>query len=75
MLTNYWLIKLLLLAGLLLLAWFVMRPIRNPNQLALKRLGMLLMIVFAAFAVLFPGLLNRLACLLYTSDAADEREV
>lgn len=61
MLTNYWLIKLLLLAGLLLLAWFVMRPIRNPNQLALKRLGMLLMIVFAAFAVLFPGLLNRLA--------------
>ena len=58
---SYWLIKIVLLAGLLVVAWFLMRPVRSQGHLALRRLGMILMIVFAMFAVLFPGLLNRVA--------------
>lgn len=58
---SYWLIKIVLLAGLLVVAGFLMRPVRSQGHLALRRLGMMLMIVFAMFAVLFPGLLNRVA--------------
>lgn len=58
---SYWLIKIILLAGLLVVAWFLMRPVRSQGHLALRRLGMILTIVFAMFAVLFPGLLNRVA--------------
>lgn len=59
--THYWLIKLVLLVGLLVVAWFLMRPVRSPGHRALRRLGMMVIIVFAMFAVLFPGLLNRVA--------------
>ena len=59
--TNYWLIKALLLVALLLIAWLVLRPVRSSRHLAVRRLGMLLVVVFAVFAVLFPGLLNELA--------------
>jgi len=58
---RYWLIKAILLIALLLIGWFLVRPVRSQGHLAFRRLGMLLMIVFAMFAVLFPGLLNRLA--------------
>lgn len=58
---SYWLIKIVLLAGLLVVAWFLMRPVRSQGHLALRRMGMFLTIVFAMFAVLFPGLLNRVA--------------
>ncbi|WP_043536054.1 DUF2304 domain-containing protein [Actinomyces polynesiensis] len=58
---SYWLIKIVLLAGLVVVAWFLLRPVRSQGHLALRRLGMILTIVFAMFAVLFPGLLNRVA--------------
>ncbi len=58
---DYWLIKAVLLAGMLLLTWLIIRPVRSQEHLAMRRLGMILAIVFAAFAVLFPALLNRVA--------------
>ncbi len=58
---QYWLIKAILLVALLLIGWFLIRPIHSQGHLAFRRLGMLLTIVFAMFAVLFPGLLNRVA--------------
>ncbi len=59
--TRYWLIKAILLLALLVVGWLIVRPVRSQGHLALRRLLMMLVIVFAMFAVLFPGLLNRLA--------------
>ncbi|QPK81696.1 DUF2304 domain-containing protein [Schaalia sp. ZJ405] len=59
--TSYWLIKALLIVALIVLAYFIVRPPRSANRLAIRRLGTLLILLFAVFAVLFPGLLNRLA--------------
>lgn len=59
--TNYWLIKALLLVALLVVTWLVMRPVRSPRHLAVRRLGTLLVVLFAMFAVLFPRLLNDVA--------------
>ncbi|QWW20258.1 DUF2304 domain-containing protein [Schaalia sp. 19OD2882] len=58
---TYWIIKGLLLLALALLAVLVLRPVRTAKHLAVRRLGMLAIIVFACFAVLFPGILNHLA--------------
>ncbi|WP_022867686.1 DUF2304 domain-containing protein [Schaalia vaccimaxillae] len=59
--TQYWLIKLVLLCALLVIAWWLMRPIRSSSHLALRRLATVCLVAFAIFAVLFPGVLNRLA--------------
>ena len=61
---TYWLIKAILLVALLLLAALIIRPVRSARHLAMRRLGMLTIIVFAAFAVLFPGTLNQIAFML-----------
>lgn len=58
---SYWLIRLLLLAGLALIAILVMRPIRSQSHLAIRRLMILALLLFAVFAVLLPGTLNRVA--------------
>ncbi|MDO4258569.1 MAG: DUF2304 domain-containing protein [Actinomycetaceae bacterium] len=58
---SYWLIKLILILVLAALTAFIMRPARTAKRLAMRRLWMLILIVFAMFAVLFPGLLNQLA--------------
>lgn len=60
---TYWFIKALLLIALIFLAMLVVRPVRSANHLAIRRLGMLAIILFAAFAVLFPSLLNDVAAL------------
>lgn len=59
--TQYWLIKGILLIGFIGIAWFLMRPVHSPGHLALRRLSTMLVIAFAVFAVLFPGLLNKVA--------------
>lgn len=61
---TYWLIKVILLLALFLLAVLIVRPVRSARHLAMRRLGMLTIIIFAAFAVLFPGTLNQLAAML-----------
>ncbi|WP_115726935.1 DUF2304 domain-containing protein [Actinomyces culturomici] len=61
MMTTYWLAKLLLLVGLGLVAFLILRRPRTASHLALRRLGMLVLILFACFAVLFPHILNDLA--------------
>lgn len=59
--TEYWLIKLLLLAGLGVLTWLVLRPVRSQSHLALRRLTILALLIFAIVAIVFPTVLNRLA--------------
>lgn len=58
---TYWLIKGLLILALFALALLVIRPVKSANHLALRRLGVIVIIIFAAFAILFPHLLNDLA--------------
>lgn len=61
---TYWLIKALLILALIGLSLLVIRPARSANHLAIRRLGMMTIITFAFFAILFPHLLNDLAHLL-----------
>lgn len=57
----YFLIKAVILCVLLLLAWLIIRPHRTQRSIAFRRLILLGIVIFAGFAVLFPGILNRLA--------------
>lgn len=59
--TSYWLIKLILLILLLGIGYWIMRPVHSQSHLAMRRLGMLALVVFSAFAVLSPDTINRLA--------------
>lgn len=58
---SYWLIRLLLLVGFILIALLIMRPVRSQSHLALRRLSILVLLLFAVFAILFPGTLNHIA--------------
>lgn len=58
---SYWLIKSLLLAGLLLVASFMLRPVKNASHLAIRRLGVVFIVVLAGAGVLFPELVSRAA--------------
>lgn len=59
--TSYWLIKALLILALIAITVVLMRPSRSASSLALRRIGMLLVLVAAVFAILFPGLFNTFA--------------
>ena len=58
---DYIIIKILLILGLVLIAYFLMRPVKSANHLALRRIWMMIVVLVAAFAVIFPELLNGLA--------------
>ncbi len=58
---DYIVIKVLLILGLVLIAYFLMRPVKSASHLALRRIWMMLVVLLAAFAVIFPELLNGLA--------------
>ncbi len=58
---SYWLIKSLLLVGLLVVAWAMMRPVKSANHLALRRLGVMVIVVLAGLSVIFPDVVNRIA--------------
>lgn len=58
---TYWLIKAVLLLALIVFAAVIIRPVKSQSHLALRRLGVLVVIIFAGFAIVFPHLLNDLA--------------
>ncbi len=58
---TYWLIKTILILGLLLGAAAMLRPVRSTSHLALRRIGFLLVLLGAGFAVIFPDVLHRTA--------------
>lgn len=62
--TSYWLPKVLILLGLVLITRLVLRRPKSASHLALRRLAMLVLILFACFAVVFPAVLNSLAHLI-----------
>ena len=59
--TSYWLIKFILLALFIGIGYWILRPVHSQSHLAMRRLGMLALVLFSAFAVLSPTTLNRLA--------------
>ncbi|MDO5721665.1 MAG: DUF2304 domain-containing protein [Actinomycetaceae bacterium] len=61
MLGSQWFVKLLLIVLLLVVGYFILKPVKSAQHLAMRRLGMLTFIVFAAVTVLFPSLLTKLA--------------
>ncbi len=58
---QYWLIKAVLILGLLGVTYFLVRPVRTASSLALRRIGMLLLILAAVFAIIFPEIFNVFA--------------
>lgn len=58
---SYWLIKALLILGLLVVTYVLVRPPRSASTLAVRRIGLLLVLVGAAFAIIFPEVFNLLA--------------
>lgn len=59
--THYWLIKSLLILALFAATYLLVRPTRSASSLALRRIGLFLILGGAVFAILFPGIFNRFA--------------
>lgn len=62
--TPYWLIKLLLIGSFIFVIFLLMRPIQSSRALALRRLGVLIMLLAAVYVVMVPSTLTKLAILL-----------
>lgn len=58
---DYWLIKAILIVALLIVTYFVIRPVKSETSLAIRRIGMFLVLMAAIFAIIFPELFNRFA--------------
>lgn len=58
---HYWLIKTLLILALIATTFFLVRPVQTEKSLAVRRIGMLLVIIAAIFAIIFPELFNQFA--------------
>lgn len=59
--THYWLIKSLLIIALIAVTYLLVRPARTASTLALRRIGLFLILGAAVFAILFPGVFNKFA--------------
>lgn len=62
--TPYWLIKLLLIGSFIFVTIMLMRPIQSSRGLALRRLGVLIMLLASVYVVMVPSTLTKLAHLL-----------
>lgn len=58
---SYWVIKTLLVLGLFLVGYLMMRPTTSAGHLALRRLAVMAIIIVAAVSVIFPEVVGRLA--------------
>ena len=58
---NYWLIKTLLVVALIVVTYLVIKPPKTASSLAVRRIGMLLVLASAGIAIVFPEVFNGLA--------------
>ena len=58
---SQWFIKLLIVAILLIATYFIMKPVKSAQHLAMRRLSMMFFVAFAVLAALFPSLLSYIA--------------
>ena len=59
--TEYFLIRALLIIGLALVTWLLVRPVQSQSHLAVQRLLILSIVIFAIIPLLYPPLLNQIA--------------
>ncbi len=59
--TEYFLIRVLLIIGLALVTWLLVRPVQSQSHLAVQRLLILSIVIFAIITLLYPPLLNQIA--------------
>lgn len=59
--TEYFLIRALLIIGLALVTWLLVRPVQSQSHLAVQRLLILSIVIFAIITLLYPPLLNQIA--------------
>lgn len=59
--SAYLAIRVLLLLALAVSAWWLMRPVTSASSLALRRLGIGLLVTAAIVAILVPSLANTVA--------------
>lgn len=58
---SYWLIKIVLILALIGVTYFLLRPVKTDNSLALRRIFMLVALLTAVFAIIFPELFQQFA--------------
>lgn len=58
---SYWLIKAILIIALVVVSYFLVRPVKSESSLARRRVVMLLILLAAIFAIIFPGRFNDFA--------------
>lgn len=59
--TEYFLIRALLIIGLTLVTWLLVRPVQSQSHLAVQRLLILAIVIFAIITIFYPPLLNQIA--------------
>ena len=59
--SAYLAIRVLLLLALALTAWWLMRPVSSASSLALRRIGIGVLVAAAIVAILVPSLANTVA--------------
>jgi hypothetical protein len=58
---SQWFAKVLIIVVLLIAAYFMLKPVKSAQHLAMHRLAMSIFIAFAVVAALFPALLSHVA--------------
>ncbi|MDO5720493.1 MAG: DUF2304 domain-containing protein [Actinomycetaceae bacterium] len=58
---SQWVAKITIVAFLIAVTYIMMKPVKSASHLALRRLGMMLFVLFAVIAAVFPGLVSRVA--------------
>ncbi|MDO5034511.1 MAG: DUF2304 domain-containing protein [Actinomycetaceae bacterium] len=58
---SQWFAKILIVVAMLIAAYFIMKPVKSAQHLAMRRLAMIIFIGFAVIAALFPSLLSYFA--------------
>ena len=64
-------IKILLIAAFLVLAFFLLRPAGSARRQAMRTITLLLLLLAAIVAVIFPGLVNEIAITLGVGRGTD----
>ena len=59
--SAYLAIRVLLLIALAITAWWLVRPVSSASSLALRRIGIGILVVAAIVAILVPSLANTVA--------------
>lgn len=58
---SQWIAKITIVAFLIVVTFIMMKPVKSASHLALRRLGMMMFVLFAVIAAVFPGIVSRLA--------------